>query len=453
MNDSTAPPDSNSEPKSTPTDSSQPPTSIFSVMGELAARHDAINLGQGAPDEDGPAEMLRIAAEGINGENTCNQYGPAWGMQNLREAIAADRAKRYGHQLGPETDIVVTVGATEALTSAILAFTSPGQEVIVLDPVYDSYPAAIAMAGAKMRAVPLKKRASSQKETCENSEAGDSVLGWQLDREAMAAAVTQRTRLLILNTPHNPTGYVASRDDLEFVADLARKHDLLVLTDEVYERLVFPDAEAAHGDSVTLSRPTENHAQAAIAHIPLATLPGMQERTVSVASAGKLFNVTGWKVGWAMGPANLIAQVAAVKQYLTFSGATPFQPAIAWALNNADEWSEQWRTTLRQRRDELAQGLRELGMNVLPSHGTYFLVSDIAPLVQSGKAGCHQTAEDWCKALPEIAGVATIPLGAFTHTEAGKRDTDTLVRWAFCKSSDTLQKAMTRLQKWHGSAG
>lgn len=406
-------------------DHAAPATSIFTVMGALAAQHNAINLGQGAPDEDGPEEMRRIAADGIIGANTCNQYGPARGMASLREAIAVDRAKRYGHQLDPETDIAITVGATEALASTILALTSPGNEVIVLEPAYDSYPAAIALAGAEMRAVPLRKVESSR--------------DWELDREAIAGAVTQRTRMLILNTPHNPTGYVASSSDLQFIADLAIQHDLIVLTDEVYERLVFPDPD------------TSDSPDQAAAHIPLATLPGMRERTVSVTSAGKLFNVTGWKIGWAMGPAHLIAQLEAIKQYLTFTGATPFQPAITWALNNADEWSDSWCSALRERRDELAQNLRELGMDVYRAQGTYFLVSDIAPLIRADKTNGHHNAESWCKALPELAGVAAIPISAFTHTEAGQRATETLVRWTFCKAPDTLHEAMTRLCDWLGA--
>lgn len=413
------------EPEPEPaTEGSTPPQSIFTVIGELAAQHHAINLGQGAPDEDGPLEMRRIAVEGIIGENTCNQYGPARGMAELRDAIAADRAKRYGHRLNPDTDIAITVGATEALAAAILAFTSPGTEVIVLEPAYDSYPAAIAMAGAEMRTVPLRKVASEKE--------------WSLDREAIVAAVTDRTRMLILNTPHNPTGYVASRRDLEFIATLAQEHNLIVLTDEVYERLVFP----SEGEAATAA-PT-------IAHIPLATLPGMAERTVSVASAGKLFNVTGWKVGWAMGSAALIAQLEAVKQYLTFTGATPFQPAVTWALGYADEWSDNWRTSLQTRRDELAASLEQLGMEVLHTHGTYFLVSDIAPLVRASKTGGHTTAESWCKALPELAGVAAIPISAFSHSTAGKRDTETLVRWTFCKSPKTLHQAIERLRRLLG---
>ncbi|WP_338079855.1 aminotransferase class I/II-fold pyridoxal phosphate-dependent enzyme [Corynebacterium resistens] len=416
----------------------QPPKSIFAIIGELAAEHNAINLGQGAPDEDGPLEMRRIAAENIAGEDTCNQYGPARGMSILREAIAADRRRRYGHELDPATDIAITVGATEALAAAILAFASQDSEVIVLEPAYDSYPAAVALAGAKMRAVPLRKVASNQKA---DSQAPTSVeqQTWQLDRKAVAEAVNERTRMLILNTPHNPTGYVASREDLEFIAQLARTHDLIVLTDEVYERLVFPV-------------PGEEGARSP-AHIPLATLPGMRERTVSVASAGKLFNVTGWKVGWAMGPAHLIAQLEAVKQYLTFTGATPFQPAVAWTLNNADDWSDQWCSDLRQRRDELAANLREVGMDVIQSEGTYFLVSDLAPLVQAGQTGKYTTAEDWCRALPELAGVAAIPVSSFTHTDAGRRETETLVRWTFCKSPETLQQAMQRLRQWQRSAG
>jgi len=372
-------------------------TTIFAEMSALAARLGAVNLGQGFPDEDGPAAMLRIAeraiAEGVN------QYPPGPGIAALREAVAAQRARHHGISYDPETEVLITVGATEAIAAAVLGLVEPGSEVLLIEPFYDSYSPAVAMAGCTRVAVPLRAE------------------DFTLDLTALRAAVTPRTRAMIVNTPHNPTGRVFGEPELRGIAELAVEHDLLVITDEVYEQLIY-----------------DGHR-----HLPLAGFPGMAERTVTISSAAKLFNCTGWKIGWACGPAELIAGVRAAKQYLTYVGGAPFQPAVAHALNHEDAWVAGLRDTLRARRDRLASALAELGFGVHPSFGTYFLCADPRPLG-------YDDGTAFCAELPHRAGVAAIPMSAFCdpdapHAAAWKH----LVRFTFCKRDETLDEGIRRL--------
>ena len=336
---------------------------IFAEMSALAARIGAVNLGQGFPDEDGPPAMLKVAenaiAEGVN------QYPPGLGIAPLREAIAAQRKRHFGTDYDPDTQVLVTVGATEAIASTILGLVEPGSEVLLIEPFYDSYSPVIAMAGCHRVAVPMLADGR----------------GFAIDIEALRAAVTPNTRAVILNLPHNPTGAVASTEELAAIADLAIAHDLLVITDEVYENLVFDG----------------------LRHLPLAALPGMAERTVTISSAAKMFNVTGWKIGWACGPADLIAGVRAAKQYLSYVGGAPFQPAVAQALNDEDGWSLALRDTFEARRNRLAAALTDIGFAVHDSHGTYFLCADPRPLG-------YADSTTFCAELPERAGVAAIPM-------------------------------------------
>ncbi|MBC2681183.1 aminotransferase class I/II-fold pyridoxal phosphate-dependent enzyme [Corynebacterium anserum] len=381
---------------------------IFSTITALSVQHDAANLGQGFPDEDGPEEMLRLAAEHITGSPTVvpnNQYAPGRGQMDLRKAIAADRASRYNQHIDPDSEILVTVGATEALAASVLGLVERGSEVVTLEPTYDAYPAIVKLAEAQLRPVRLLR----------NEE-----LGWALDRAAFAEAVTNDTSAIILNSPHNPTGIVLGRDDLEFIASVVRGSRAIVITDEVYERLIF------NGE-----------------HIPFGTLDGMAERTVTISSAAKTFNVTGWKTGWVCAQPDLLHPIIAAKQFLSYVGATPFQSPVAWALTNADDWSHSWRATLAQRKKDLSTALEELGFRVIPSQGTYFLITDIAPL------NTGESADEFCMRLPETVGVSAIPVTAFV-TSPHSPEVRTLVRWAFCKNPETMARAIERLRSHFG---
>lgn len=371
-------------------------STIFAEMTELAVRHEAINLGQGFPDTDGPAGMLEVARQAI--ADGLNQYPPGRGMPVLRRAIAADRARRYGTEYDPDTQVLVTVGATEAISAAVLGLVEPGREVVLIEPYYDSYAAAVAMAGAQRRTAHLVAD-------------GDRFV---LDLDSLRAAITPATRMLIVNSPHNPTGTVLDRTDLTAIAEIACEHDLLVLSDEVYEHLVYDGNE----------------------HISLATLPGMFERTVVVSSAAKTFSVTGWKTGWALGPAELIDGVLAAKQFLTFVAGGPFQPAVAHALNNELEWVAGLRDALSDKRLRLAAALEDTGFGVRQSAGGYFICADITPMgATDGLA--------FCRELPARLGVAAVPISVFAdHAEAWKH----LVRFTFCKRDETLDEGVRRLR-------
>ncbi|MBF0663147.1 pyridoxal phosphate-dependent aminotransferase [Rhodococcus sp. (in: high G+C Gram-positive bacteria)] len=371
-------------------------STIFAEMTDLAIRHDAINLGQGFPDVDGPPQMLEIARQAI--ADGVNQYPPGSGIPALRQAVAADRADRYGIEHDPDCEVLVTVGATEAISAAVLGLVEPGEEVLLTEPYYDSYAAAVALAGATRRTVPLARAGA----------------GFVLDVDALRAAITDRTRMLIVNTPHNPTGTVYDETALTALAELACEHDLLVLSDEVYEHLVFDGRR----------------------HIPLASLPGMAERTVTVSSAAKTFNVTGWKIGWALGPRELIDAVRAAKQFLTFVGGAPFQPAVAHALTHEQDWIRSMRDDLQRKRTLLSDALKGAGFGVLDSAGTYFVCADLTPLG-------YRDGVAFCRELPGRIGVAAVPVSVFVDdTQAWNH----LVRFAFCKRDDVLAEAVDRLR-------
>ena len=368
---------------------------IFAEMSALAVRTGSVNLGQGFPDTDGPQSVIDAAVDALRSGR--NQYAPGIGVPELRGAIAEHQQRWYDIELEPDTEVLVTTGATEALAAAFLALIDPGDEVIALEPYYDSYVAGIGMAGG--RRVPVTLRAPD----------------FRLDADALRAAVTPRTRLLLVNTPHNPTGTVLDDAELSAIAEVACAHDLLVVTDEVYEHLTFDG----------------------IAHRPLATFPGMRERTVTISSAGKTFSFTGWKVGWASGPAHLVAAVNTAKQFMTFTSGAPLQPAIAAALALPDDYYAEFRTTLQGKRDRLCAGLAEVGFEVFVPQGTYFITTDVRPLgFDDGLA--------FCRELPGRCGVVAVPHQVFyDDIEAGRP----MVRWAFCKRDEVLDEAVERLAK------
>jgi N-succinyldiaminopimelate aminotransferase len=368
-------------------------TTIFAEMSALALATKSVNLGQGFPDTDGPDFMLDEARAAIAGG--VNQYPPGRGIRPLREAIAEHSRRHYGLSYDADSEVLVTTGATEALAAAILAFVNPGDEVIALEPFYDSYAASIDLAGGR--------------------RVGVGLFGpdFRLDHAELARAFTDRTKALLINSPHNPTGVVLDHADLAEVARLAIRHDVLVICDEVYEHLVFDDAE----------------------HLPLAGFPGMRPRTIRISSAGKTFSATGWKIGWALGPPELIAGVTAVKQFLTYVSGAPFQPAVARALNEGDEWVARSRAQLQDKRDRLAAGLRTVGLEPHIPQGTYFMSTDIRPLG-------YADGVEFCRDLPERCGVVAIPHQVFyDRVEAGRP----YVRWAFCKSDQVLDEAIARL--------
>jgi N-succinyldiaminopimelate aminotransferase len=369
------------------------PGTIFSEMSALAVRTGALNLGQGFPDRDGPDSVVEAAVSALRSGR--NQYAPGIGVPELRNAIASHQARHYGIELDPDRQVVVTTGATEGIAAALLALVDPGDEVVVLEPFYDSYTAMIQMAGGVRRPVTLR--------------APD----FRLDVDELRAAVTPKAKVLLLNTPHNPTGTVLSRAELEAVADVAREHDLVVVTDEVYEHLVYDDHE----------------------HVPLATLPGMFERTVSISSAGKTFSFTGWKVGWATGPESLVRVVEGAKQWLTFSSGSPLQPAIAHALDDESGYYAALAKELEAKRDSLCEGLRQLDVDVYVPQGTYFVTTDV-------RRYGYRDGLEFCKALPGKAGVVAIPSQAFyDDVEEGRHK----VRWAFCKEQSFLDEGLRRL--------
>jgi N-succinyldiaminopimelate aminotransferase len=374
-------------------------TTIFATMSELAAATGSVNLGQGFPDTDGPDELKEVAVAAIRAGR--NQYPPGGGTPELRRAVADHQRAWYGLELQPDAEVLVTVGATEAIAAALLALCEPGDEVVMFEPTYDSYAACCAMAGAAPRFVRLRPP------------------DWSFDPDELAAAcASPRARLLLFNSPHNPTGKVFAPEELEQVAALCADHDLLAVTDEVYEHLVFDGT-----------------------HVPLATLPSMRERTVSVSSGGKTFSFTGWKVGWASGPAPLVAAVRAAKQFLTYTSPAPFQLAVAHGLGLPAQRIGALAAALAARRDQLCDGLAALGYDVFRPQATYFATTDITPLAPG------LSARDFCLGLPERCGVVAIPSSVFydpADAEAGR----TLVRWAFCKRAAVLEDALVRLASW-----
>ena len=367
-------------------------STIFAEMSALALRTGAINLGQGFPDTDGPASLLADVAANVMGG--VNQYPPGIGVPALRTAVAEHQKRFWGLDVDPDT-VLVTTGATEAIAATVLALCGPGDEVVTFQPYYDSYAATIALSGATLRAVALRPPA------------------FAFDPDELRAAFSARTRMVLVNTPHNPTGAVFTREQLTSIGELAAEHDAVVVTDEVYEHMVYPGAE----------------------HVPMATLPGLADRTLTISSAGKTFSATGWKVGWVHGPAPLVAAVRAVKQFLTYVSGAPFQPAIANALALPDSFYDDLATGLARRRDLLVDGLRRAGFTVYPPRGTYFVNTDVAPLgFDDGAAFCWR--------LPELVGVAAVPVSVFcADPDLGR----TLVRFAFCKREEVLEEAASRL--------
>jgi N-succinyldiaminopimelate aminotransferase len=373
---------------------------VFAAMSALAAEVGAVNLGQGFPDEDGPPAMLEAARQAIT--DGVNQYPPGPGIAALREAIAAQRARRYRVDFDPDSEVLVTVGASEAIAAAVLGLVEPGSEVLLIEPFFDTYSPVIAMAGSRRVAVPLVADGR----------------GFCLDVDAVRAAITPSTRAIIVNSPHNPTGMVLDDDELRALAGVAVEADLLVIADEVYEHLVFDGRR----------------------HLPISSYPGMAERTVTISSAAKMFNCTGWKIGWACGPADLVAGVRAAKQYLSYVGGAPFQPAVAYALNNEDAWVESLRRSLQAKRDTLAAALSDIGFEVHNRAGTFFVCADPRPL---GFAD----STSFCAELPHRAKVAAIPMSAFCDPESAHSDAwKHLVRFAFCKRDETLDEAIRRLE-------
>ena len=378
-------------------------TSVFTEMSRLAIRHRAVNLGQGFPDFPGPDFVKEAAIQAIRADQ--NQYAVSHGTPRLRRGIAETWQRTYGREVDPEAEVTVGSGATELILDAMLALVDPDDEVILFEPFYDSYPPDILMAGGLPRFITLEPP------------------DWHFDRQALADLFTPRTRLLLINTPHNPTGKMFSREELSFIASLCQRHDVLVLTDEVYEQIRFNGAE----------------------HVPIATLPGMWERTLTVNSTGKAFSMTGWKVGYAVGPAELNHAVRATHQFVTFSTSTPFQEAMATALETATRtgYYEKLRREYTSRRDLLADALTTAGLRTLPVQGAYYLLADLAGLGFADDAS-------FCRYLTAEIGVAAIPPSAFYADPARA---PLLARFCFAKREETLRAAAERLQRLRSTQG
>jgi N-succinyldiaminopimelate aminotransferase len=373
-------------------------TTIFAEMSALATTTGSVNLGQGFPDTDGPREVLDAAIDAINGG--LNQYPPGPGLPVLRQAIVQHQQRFYGLSYDADTEVLVTAGATEALAGALLGMLDTGDEVVVFDPMFDSYAPCIALAGAVPKPVLLRGPR------------------YEFDPDEFRAAIGPKTKLILLNTPHNPTGRVFTREEVQCIADVAIEHDLVVITDEVYEHLIFDGAE----------------------HIALAALPGMRERTLVISSGGKTFNTTGWKIGWMCGPPALVAAARTAKQFLTYVNGGPFQPAIAVGLQLPDSFFQSLATDLQAKRDRLMPGLLEAGFDVYPTSGTYFVTVDIRPLQPDGDGMA------FCRQLPHACGVVAIPNEVlYLDKEAGRH----LVRFAFCKRLDVIDEAVRRLKTLH----
>jgi N-succinyldiaminopimelate aminotransferase len=377
-------------------------TTIFAEMSALAGTTGSVNLGQGFPDTDGPAEIAAAAAAAIL-EGRGNQYPPGPGIPELRQAVAAHQKRFYGLDFDPDNQVLVTAGATEGIAAALIALLEPGDEAIAFEPYYDSYAASVAMAGAAR--VPVTLRPPD----------------FRPDIDALRAAITSRTRLILLNTPHNPTGVVFTPDELAQIAELACSHDLLVVSDEVYEHMVYEGS-----------------------HLPIVSLPGMSERTVTISSAAKMFSFTGWKIGWVTGSPELVAAVRTVKQFLTYVSGGPFQYAVAEALALPDDFYASISADLRVKRDFFGAGLAAAGFEVYWPAGTYFITTDVRPLG-------YADGMEFCRELPGRVGVVAIPSVVFyDNVDAGRSQ----VRFAFCKRQDVLAEALSRLARaGRGAAG
>jgi N-succinyldiaminopimelate aminotransferase len=368
---------------------------IFSEMNQLAQAHGAINLGQGAPSFDGPEFVKEAAIAAIRAGK--NQYSRSQGVPELVQAIAAHEKRWYGLDYDPEAEVTVYAGATEALFALFQAFCDPGAEAILFEPFYDSYLASAVMAGARVKAIPLEAP------------------HFAFDPAAVEAAIGPRTRFVLLNTPHNPTGRVFTHAELESLAEICRRHNLVCVSDEVYEHLVFTGE-----------------------HVPIATLPGMRERTITLSSTGKTFSLTGWKIGYTCAPVELTRALRSAHQFITFCQATPFQHAMAVALAAGDDYFAEYLEAYRRRREVLVDGLEAAGFGVVAPEGTYFALADIRPLGFDDDLA-------FCRALPREAGVAAIPASPFyVHKELGRP----WVRFAFCKEEALLTQAVERLGAW-----
>jgi N-succinyldiaminopimelate aminotransferase len=367
-------------------------TTIFAEMSAIAVATGSVNLGQGFPDTDGPPALLDTAVAAIRAGH--NQYPPGPGIPELRHAISRHQERFYGLRYDPDTEVLVTTGATEAIAAALIALAGPGDEVVVFEPLYDSYAASIAMGGATRTVVSLRPPA------------------FGFDPAELRAAITPRTKVILVNTPHNPTGAIFDAAQLGEIAALAIEHDLVVVTDEVYEHLAFDGT-----------------------HMPIATLPGMRERTVIISSAAKTFNCTGWKIGWVCAPPDLLTAVRTAKQFLTYVSGAPFQPAVAAALDLEDGYYTAFRQRMRQGRDRLCDGLEKAGFEVYRPAGGYFANVDVRSLG-------YTDGIEFCRDLPKRVGVVAIPVSVFCDTDLG----NTLVRFAFCKRAEVLDEAITRLQ-------
>src|SRR4051812_40238717 len=374
------------------------PTSIFQHMTVLAMKHEAINLGQGFPDQDGPLSLRQVAAKQLL--DGPNQYPPSKGMGVLRQAVAAHAAKFYGLAYDPEDEVVITSGGTEAITGALMAMAGVGDEVVMIEPTYDSYRPMAEGAGAVVKTVTLEPP------------------GWRLTENALRAAITPKTRAILINTPHNPAGRVLSREELEALARVVDGTEIVVICDEVYEHLVFDDRR----------------------HIPFATLPGMRARTLRIGSAGKIFSLTGWKVGWVTGPRELVSVVTKAHQFITFTTSPALQAGVAHGLTHEMDFPVQLTQRLQKNRDVLAAGLTKLGFEVQPCEGTYFLTAGITKLT-------NEKDFAFCERLIREAGVALIPLSAFFNNGAP----DTFVRFAFCKQQGLIEQSLERLEKYFSS--
>jgi N-succinyldiaminopimelate aminotransferase len=371
-------------------------TTIFAEMSALATATGSVNLGQGFPDTDGPRQVLDAAIAAINGG--ANQYPPGPGMPVLRQAIAAHQQRFYGLDYDPDAEILVTAGATEALAGALMGLLDTGDEVVLFEPMYDSYQACISLAGAVAKPVTLRPPT------------------YRFDPDELRAAITPKTKVMLINSPHNPTGHVLDDEELRFVVSLAVEHDLIVITDEVYEHLVFDEAR----------------------HVPLATFPGMRDRTLTISSGGKTFNTTGWKIGWICAPPALLAAARTAKQFLTYVNGGPFQPAIAVGLGLPDAFFTDFAADMQSKRDRLLPGLHAAGFNVFDTKGTYFVTVDIRPIQPDGDGMA------FCRSLPGRCGVVAIPNEVFY---ANRHEGRHLVRFAFCKKLDVLDEAAERLAK------
>ncbi len=376
-------------------------TTIFTTMSALAVRHNAINLGQGFPDTEGPRDVIQAAADALLDNR--NQYPPLAGLPELRQAVAAANARFWGLAIEPDAGVLVTSGATEAIAACLLALLNPGDEIVLIEPLYDTYLPIIRLAGAIPRLVRVEPP------------------DWHLPREALAAAFGPRTKAILLNTPMNPTGKVFTADELAFIAELIARHDTYAICDEVYEHLVFAPAR----------------------HIPLMTLPGMAERSLRIGSAGKTFSLTGWKVGYVSGPPALIGVVTKAHQNLTFTTPPNLQRAVAHGLKRDTAYFDQLSAELTAKRDRLSAGLTRAGFAVLPSNGSYFVIADYSAFDFPGDDAA------FCRHLTEHAGVTAIPLSAFYESDAPAH----CIRFAFCKREAVLDEACARLARLRTPAG